>query len=127
MNHDRLHDKLLYPDDRRIAIRIQAKWMVLFAFLAIAPAAVAWGQYLCMGLPEIVERAKFHPESAFDPVGFPIWIRLTHFVNFFMMVLLVRSGISILMDHPRLYWNDHSTPGSDWLRFTPVDVPKDRI
>lgn len=127
MNHDRLHDKLLYPDDRRIAIRIQAKWMVLFAFLAIAPAAVAWGQYLCMGLPEIVERAMFHPDSAFDPIGFPIWIRLTHFVNFFMMVLLVRSGISILMDHPRLYWNDHSTPGSDWLRFTPVDVPKDRI
>jgi len=32
MNHDRLHDKLLYPDDRRIAIRIQAKWMVCLRF-----------------------------------------------------------------------------------------------
>ena len=43
------------------------------------------------------------------------------------MLLLVRSGLSILMDHPRLYWNDHSTPGSDWIRFTPLEVPKDRV
>ncbi|MFM7152138.1 MAG: molybdopterin-dependent oxidoreductase, partial [Gemmataceae bacterium] len=31
------------------------------------------------------------------------------------------------MDHPRLYWNDHCTPGSDWLRFTPLSVPTDRV
>ncbi|MFN6051673.1 MAG: hypothetical protein ACK47R_12650, partial [Planctomycetia bacterium] len=103
MNHDRLHDKLLYPDDRRISIRIKLGWLLFFLVVAVAPVAVAWIQYLTQGLPELQERAMFHPDSAFDPIGFPIWIRLTHFVNFFMMVLLVRSGISILMDHPRLY------------------------
>lgn len=41
------------------------------------------------------------------------------------MVFLVRSGLSILMDHPRLYWNDHCTPGSEWARFTPLAVPRD--
>jgi thiosulfate reductase cytochrome b subunit len=43
------------------------------------------------------------------------------------MILLVRSGLQILMDHPRLYWNVHCTPGTEWLRLTPVEVPKDRI
>ena len=31
------------------------------------------------------------------------------------------------MDHPRLYWNLHCTPGTEWLRVTPVEVPKDRL
>jgi thiosulfate reductase cytochrome b subunit len=31
------------------------------------------------------------------------------------------------MDHPRLYWNVHCTPGSEWLRLTPVEVPRDRV
>jgi thiosulfate reductase cytochrome b subunit len=42
-------------------------------------------------------------------------------------VLLVRSGLQILMDHPRLYWNVHCTPGTEWIRFTPVQVPLDRL
>jgi DMSO/TMAO reductase YedYZ molybdopterin-dependent catalytic subunit/thiosulfate reductase cytochrome b subunit len=47
-------------------------------------------------------------------------------VNFFFLMLLVRSGLSILMDHPRLYWNRHCTPNSEWIRFTPLTVPTDR-
>jgi DMSO/TMAO reductase YedYZ molybdopterin-dependent catalytic subunit/thiosulfate reductase cytochrome b subunit len=43
------------------------------------------------------------------------------------MVFMIRSGLSILMDHPRLYWNVHCTPGSEWLRLTPVTVPTDRV
>ena len=31
------------------------------------------------------------------------------------------------MDHPRLYWNDNRTPGTEWIRFTPLEVPTDRI
>jgi DMSO/TMAO reductase YedYZ molybdopterin-dependent catalytic subunit/thiosulfate reductase cytochrome b subunit len=31
------------------------------------------------------------------------------------------------MDHPRLYWNVHCTPGTEWLRLTPVEVPRDRV
>jgi hypothetical protein len=41
-------------------------------------------------------------------------------------MLLIRSGLSILADHPRLYFTDHSTPGKEWIRFTPIEVPKDR-
>jgi len=45
--------------------------------------------------------------------GFPLWLRLTHYINFLFLTLLVRSGIQILSDHPKLYWNKHCTPGSE--------------
>ena len=32
-----------------------------------------------------------------------------------------------LADHPRLYSNVHCTPGSEWLRLTPIQLPKDGI
>jgi methionine sulfoxide reductase catalytic subunit len=59
--------------------------------------------------------------------GFPLWLRLTHYLNFLFLTLLIRSGIQILSDHPRLYWNKHCTPGSEWLKFTKNVVPKDRL
>ncbi len=37
--------------------------------------------------------------------------------------MLIRSGLSILADHPRLYFNNHCTPGSEWIRLTPIIVP----
>lgn len=38
-------------------------------------------------------------------------IRNTHYFNFVFLSLLVRSGIEILGGHPKLYWNDHCSPG----------------
>lgn len=58
--------------------------------------------------------------------GFPLWLRLTHYINFLFLTLLIRSGIQILSDHPRLYWNKHCTPGSEWLKFTKNVIPKDK-
>lgn len=56
-------------------------------------------------------------------LGFPDWVRLTHFFNILFLSLLVRSGIEILGGHPMLYRSDHSTPGSEWIRFTPRRMP----
>ena len=127
MPDTRLNDKLLFPSDRRMRVSIKPVFFVAFAFLAIAPVVVAWAQFFFLGLPGIPSPAHTNPLSVSDPIGFPVWIRLTHYVNFFFMVMLVRSGLSILADHPRLYWNDHCTPDSDWLRFTPITFPKDRV
>jgi sulfoxide reductase catalytic subunit YedY len=60
-------------------------------------------------------------------LGFPLWLRLTHFFNFLLITLLVRSGFQILADHPRLYWNDYCEPGTEWLRFTRKRVPRDKL
>ena len=60
-------------------------------------------------------------------LDFPLWLRATHFFNFLFLSLLVRSGLEILSAHPRLYWNDHCTPGSEWLKFTKKQRPTDRL
>jgi DMSO/TMAO reductase YedYZ molybdopterin-dependent catalytic subunit/Ni,Fe-hydrogenase I cytochrome b subunit len=58
--------------------------------------------------------------------GFPLWLRLNHYINFLFLTLLIRSGIQILSDHPRLYWNKHCTPGSEWIKFTKKVFPKNK-
>jgi len=60
-------------------------------------------------------------------LDFPLWLRAAHFFNFLLLSLLIRSGFEILSAHPRFYWNDHCTPGSEWLKFTRKQRPKDRL
>jgi methionine sulfoxide reductase catalytic subunit len=93
--------------------------------LLIAVAYIQWGT---AGLPVLPPAPAFTPETATAPFGFPAWLRVTHYLTFLFMILLIRSGLQILMDHPRLYWNVNCTPGTEWLRLTPVKtLPKDRV
>ncbi len=62
-----------------------------------------------------------------EVLGFPFWLRAAHFINLFCMFLLIRSGIQILADHPKLYWNDHSKDGSEWIKFGKKIMPKGRL
>lgn len=118
---DPKQNEVHYPPDRRLTIWVRPSFLIAAALLLGIPVAAAWVQYLIAGLPPVPQS---YPTTA---VGFPAWVRLTHFVNFLFMILLARSGLSILMDHPRLYWNNHCTPGTEWMRFTPVKVPTDRV
>jgi hypothetical protein len=68
--------------------------------------------------------ASPHLPGAANPQGFPLWIGITHYINLIFIMLLIRSGLQILLDHPRLYWNVGCTPGTEWIRFTPVAVPE---
>jgi DMSO/TMAO reductase YedYZ molybdopterin-dependent catalytic subunit/Ni,Fe-hydrogenase I cytochrome b subunit len=60
-------------------------------------------------------------------LGFPIWVRLSHWFNVLFVTMLVRSGLEILSAHPKLYWNNGCRPGSEWLRFTRKRMPNDRL
>ena len=62
-----------------------------------------------------------------ETLGFPLWLRINHFINLFCIFLLMRSGVQILADHPKLYWNDDTTPGSEWIKFGKKVMPKDRL
>lgn len=92
--------------------------------ILVAAAYMQWGAF---GLPPLPALQALNLELTAEPRGFPAWLRSTHYVNFLFLVLLIRSGLQILMDHPRLYWNHHCTPGTEWLRLTPVKVPTDRV
>lgn len=101
-----------------------AAWMLTPVILILSAAYIQWGT---VGLPALAPIQKFTPQTAKSPFGFPLWLIVTHYINFILLVYLVRSGLQILADHPRLYWNVHCTPDSEWLRLTPVKVPRDRI
>lgn len=112
-----------HPDDRRLSLFLRRPYLIGLVAAVAVPILVAWLQVAAFGLPP-TSAPDAHGDS--DARGFPEWIRWTHLANMFFLFMLVRSGLSILMDHPRLYWNDHCTPGTEWLRFTPIDVPMDQ-
>jgi DMSO/TMAO reductase YedYZ molybdopterin-dependent catalytic subunit/thiosulfate reductase cytochrome b subunit len=60
-------------------------------------------------------------------LGFPAWLRITHFITILFIGLLIRSGIQILAAHPRFYWNDACKPERAWLALTKRKVPKDKL
>ena len=62
-----------------------------------------------------------------ETLSFPLWLRINHVINLFCMFLLMRSGVQILADHPKLYWNDGTTPGSEWAHFGTKVMPKEFI
>ncbi len=104
-------------------------WLAPIAFFALIVAvAIAKGlretgpvQGFLARYPGTVTSAR--AES--DP-GLPLWVGVQHFFNLFLMIFIIRSGLQILSDHPRLYWTRHSTPGRDWFRIQ-KPVPADPL
>jgi DMSO/TMAO reductase YedYZ molybdopterin-dependent catalytic subunit/thiosulfate reductase cytochrome b subunit len=106
-------------------MRIKAKTLLIFLSPLILAVVAAYAQWFLSGLPVITPEAQ--PPPVGEPQGFPAWLRATHYVNFLLLTLLIRSGLQILMDHPRLYWNLHCTPGTEWMRLTTIEVPRNRV
>ena len=107
-------------------MHIRLKTLLLLVSPLLLAAAAAYIQWGTVGLPVLPVSPAMTLETATEPSGFPAWLRITHYLNFLFLILLIRSGLQILMDHPRLYWNVHCIPGTEWLRLTPIEVPKDR-
>ena len=123
---DPAHRKVYYPEDRRHRLWIDPRFVYGVLVLVVVAVAAVWIQRLAFGLPHIPIDETLGQGKISGPHGFPGWIRWTHFFNLLFLTMLMRSGLSILADHPRLYFNDHCTPGSEWIRFTPLKVPVDR-
>jgi sulfoxide reductase catalytic subunit YedY len=127
ISFDAAHKAVHYPPDRRFRIWIRPSLVAGVVVLILLPLLFAWGQAAIFGLPYIPPLPQLNEAAPTGPQGFPVWIRYAHFFNFLFLMMLIRSGLSILMDHPRLYFNDDCTPGTEWIRFTPLRVPKDRV
>ncbi len=125
------------PKARGIAPRVRVGrsrwfnllWLLPIAFvLLIAAVAAAKGLRGTASMQQFIED---HPGAVTSPalereVGTPVWSGVQHFLNLFLMIFIIRSGVQILSDHPRLYWTRHSTPGRDWLRMQ-KPVPTDPL
>lgn len=125
------------PHVNGIAPRVRIgrdKWFNLLWLLPIGFVLLLVAVAVAKGLrsdPSIQQFIKRHPGTVASPhpeatTGFPVWARWQHFFNLFLMIFIVRAGVQILSDHPRLYWTRHSTPGRDWFRIQ-KPVPSDPL
>jgi methionine sulfoxide reductase catalytic subunit len=102
-------------------------WLLPIGFVAlIVLVAAAQGlrnmtavQRFIVRYPGTIVSPQTHP-------GLPWWVDAQHFLNIFFLIFIVRAGIQILADHPRLYWTRHCTPGRDWFRIQ-KPVPEDPL
>ena len=114
-------------------IRIGRKWINTLWALPIGAAVLLCLIALAQSLRELPEVKAFiqnHPGIAQStPLvdsGFPWWLQLQHFLNMLFMMFIIRAGIQILADFPRLNWSRDCTPGTEWFRFQHA-VPKDQV
>ena len=144
--HDPIASTLTSADDRIVLthwlppregivpqIRIGTRWISTLWALPIGAAGLVLLVAVAQSLRElsgIQAFIKAYPgiAQAAPSVdsGFPWWLQLQHSLNMLFMMFIIRAGIQILADHPRLYWSRHCTPGTEWFRFQ-HPVPQDRI
>ena len=127
ISFDIAHRAVHYPNDRRFRIWIRPSILIGCGLVILLAIAAAWIEVAVAGFPHIPPVPQIYPSNFAGPHGFPLWVRYCHFFNFLFVMMLIRSGLSILMDHPRLYFNDDCNPGSEWIRLTPFKVPRDRV
>ncbi|HEU4375383.1 MAG TPA: molybdopterin-dependent oxidoreductase [Telluria sp.] len=145
-SHDPLAAKLSQADDRvRLShwlppqagvvprLRFGRHWVsvlwavpLLCALLAVGIIAAQALRHLPAVQDFITRYPGVPPSARAVTSGFPAWLRLLHFFNLFLMTFIVRAGVQILADHPRLYWQRDCTPGTEWFRFQ-KEVPAGRI
>lgn len=118
-------------------IRVGKQWLTSAQILTVLVPlgfvggllAIAAAQQL-RTIPEVQAFIQKYPGtgSFSQPVesGFPWWLRYQHYLNLFLMLFMIRSGLQILADHPRLYLDGDCTPGRDWFRLR-GPVPRDQV
>jgi sulfoxide reductase catalytic subunit YedY len=104
-------------------------WLLPIGFLVLIVAvAVAKELRSDPSVQDFIEQypGTVEPSRPEATTGFPAWVRWQHFFNLFLLIFIIRSGVQILSDHPRLYWTRHCTPGTDWFRIQ-RPVPPDPL
>ncbi|MEU7768677.1 molybdopterin-dependent oxidoreductase [Nocardia sp. NPDC049190] len=94
-------------------------WLLPIGFFALITAiAVAKGAHNVPAIQDFMARypGTRIPDGIDPSPGIPAWVDWQHFFNLFLMIFILRSGIQIFVDHPRLYFSRDCTPGTEWLR-----------
>jgi len=104
-------------------VRIGQRWFSTLWLLPIGAAGLIIGIAVCQQLrtyPAVQDFIKTYPGTGnFQPpvmTGFPLWLRILHFLNLLFMLFIIRAGLQILADHPRLETDAGCEPGREWLR-----------
>jgi sulfoxide reductase catalytic subunit YedY len=115
------------------AVRVGRRWFSTLWLIPVAVIGLVLSIAVCVELShqqwwqQFIDTYPGTSTTYVTPVetGFPWWLRWQHFFNLFFMMFIIRAGIQILADHPRLYLNSGSKPDSEWFRMR-GPVPADR-
>jgi methionine sulfoxide reductase catalytic subunit len=114
-------------------VRIGKRWFNTLWLLPIGAAGLILGIAVCQQMrtyTAVQDFIKTYPGTgSFQPAvttGFPLWLRILHVLNLIFMLFIIRTGIQILADHPRLGTDAGCQPGREWLRLR-GPVPPDRM
>ncbi|MCB0933516.1 MAG: molybdopterin-dependent oxidoreductase [Mycobacterium sp.] len=118
---------------RAPSLRIRGHWVSSLWLLPLTVVGlivmVAIAQHLrhYAWMQDFIERypGTSAPRGRIEP-GLPAWLRWQHLFNLVFMMFIIRAGLQILADHPRLYLNSGSTPGTAWMRMR-SPVPPERL
>ncbi|MGA5541338.1 molybdopterin-dependent oxidoreductase [Mycobacterium sp. NPDC051198] len=108
---------------------VSGLWLVLLGAVALVVVIVVAQQLRHYGWMQDFLTRYPGTSTSYAPAvttGFPAWLRWQHFFNIVFMMFILRSGLQILADHPRLYVNAGCRPGTEWLRLRGA-VPDDRL
>lgn len=115
------------------SIRIGRRWISTLWLVPLTIAGLAVGVAIAQHLRQFEWMQEFilrYPGTVATrgstEAGFPAWLRWSHLFNIVFMMFIIRAGLQILADHPRLYLNSGSTPGTAWLRLR-GPIPPDRL
>lgn len=92
-------------------------WLFPIKFLLlVAAVAVGKGLHNMPTVQAFIQRYPGTQQRSGMSTGVPARVGWTHFFNLFLMTFIIRSGIQILCNQPRLYFSRNSTPDKDeWL------------
>lgn len=138
-NHDVVDDSWAgsVPAQYGVAPRVRigdSRWFNLLWLVPIGFVLLIVGVAVAKGLRDVPDVARFvvehpgtvRPSGAEGSAGLPAWVGWQHFFSMLLLIPILRSGVTIIADHPRLYWTRHSTPGKDWFRVQ-KPVPEDPL
>ncbi len=74
-----------YPKERNFFVALKPYMFFIIGMILLGSIAIAWIQYLFFGLPAdpSLHLASITKNNA---VGFPGWVNISHWVNFFFLV-----------------------------------------
>lgn len=83
--------------------------------------------YRSRAFSTIIKLTWYYSYMEAGQLHIPAIVTILHLVNLFCLIVLIRSGIQILYDHPKLYWTDHTSDDNWWLRFGKKIMPRDKL
>src|SRR6478752_7619627 len=122
LSHDPIEAKLSHADDRVLLndwlppqvgvvpkIRIGQRWINVLWALPLGFVLLVIGVAVAQALRELpvvqdflVRYPGVPPSARAVTTGFPAWLRVQHFLNLLFMAFIIRAGIQVIADHPRL-------------------------